>query len=109
MKRQAFAATFWSASDAVLRYGVQVATTLVLIAVFVPITFLEGNVGRLFSEFAVALAAAVGFSGFVSLTLTPMMASKILKPHTPKDDSSKFEAFFLKVRQRYNRWLEAAL
>ncbi|HRX74858.1 MAG TPA: efflux RND transporter permease subunit, partial [Hyphomonas sp.] len=55
-----------------------VATTLVLIAVFVPITFLEGDLGRLFTEFALAIAAAVGFSALLALTLTPMMASKLL-------------------------------
>ncbi len=56
-----------------------IATTLVLIAVFVPITFLDGDVGRLFSEFALTMAAAVGFSSFIALTLTPMLASKLLK------------------------------
>ena len=56
-----------------------VATTLVLIAVFVPITLTEGVVGRLFTEFAVTMAAAVTCSMFVALTLTPMMCSKILK------------------------------
>jgi len=56
-----------------------IATTLVLVSVFVPISFLRGNTGRLFSEFAFALAGAVCFSSFVALTLTPMMCSKILK------------------------------
>ncbi|MDE0799830.1 MAG: efflux RND transporter permease subunit [Rhodospirillaceae bacterium] len=56
-----------------------VATTLVLIAVFVPITLTEGVVGRLFTEFAVTMAAAVTCSMFVALTLTPMMCSKILE------------------------------
>jgi multidrug efflux pump len=56
-----------------------VATTLVLIAVFVPITLTEGVIGRLFTEFAVTMAAAVACSMFVALTLTPMMCSKILK------------------------------
>jgi multidrug efflux pump len=65
-----------------------VATTLVLVAVFVPITFLEGDVGRLFSEFAVTLAAAVSFSGLVALTLTPMLASKILR-QKEKNDGKK--------------------
>ncbi|MBN2871385.1 MAG: efflux RND transporter permease subunit [Halothiobacillaceae bacterium] len=55
-----------------------VATTLVLIAVFVPLTFIQGDIGRLFSEFALTLAAAVVISSFLALTLTPMMASKIL-------------------------------
>jgi multidrug efflux pump len=56
-----------------------VATTLVLISVFVPITFLEGDVGRLFTEFAITISAAVGFSSLVALTLVPVLASKLLK------------------------------
>ena len=55
-----------------------VATTLVLIAVFVPITFLEGDIGRLFTEFALTIAAAVSISSFIALTLSPMLASKVL-------------------------------
>jgi multidrug efflux pump len=58
-----------------------IATTLVLVAVFVPLSFMEGNVGRLFTEFGLALAASVLFSGIVALTLTPMMCSKLLKSH----------------------------
>ncbi len=58
------------------------ATTAVLVAVFLPVGFLQGNTGRLFRELSVALAAAVAISAFVALTLTPMMASKLLKPHT---------------------------
>ncbi|MFS1422678.1 efflux RND transporter permease subunit [Shewanella sp. 10N.286.48.B5] len=57
-----------------------VATTLVLIAVFMPITFLEGDLGKLFKEFAVTMSAAVIFSSLVALTLSPMMCSKLLKP-----------------------------
>lgn len=57
-----------------------IATTLVLVAVFLPIAFLEGNVGRLFAEFAISVAFAVIFSGIVALTLTPMLCSKMLKP-----------------------------
>ncbi|WP_394129883.1 efflux RND transporter permease subunit [Shewanella maritima] len=56
-----------------------VATTLVLISVFMPITFIEGDLGKLFKEFAVAMSAAVMFSSIVALTLSPMMCSKILK------------------------------
>jgi multidrug efflux pump len=56
-----------------------IATTLVLVSVFLPLVFLEGNIGRLFTEFAIAIAAAVVFSSFTALTLSPMMASKILK------------------------------
>ena len=56
-----------------------VATTLVLISVFVPITFMRGDVGRLFTEFALTMAAAVAFSSILALTLAPMLASKLLK------------------------------
>ncbi len=56
-----------------------VATTLVLVSVFMPITFLEGDLGKLFKEFAVAMSAAVIFSSIVALTLSPMMCSKVLK------------------------------
>ncbi|MCL1635383.1 efflux RND transporter permease subunit [Luteimonas sp. SX5] len=61
-----------------------IATTVVLIAVFLPIAFMEGNQGRLFRELAVAVAGAVLISGFVALTLTPMMCSVLLRPHTHK-------------------------
>jgi len=55
-----------------------VATTLVLVAVFVPLSFIEGDIGRLFREFGITLAAAVLFSSLVALTLTPMLSSKML-------------------------------
>jgi multidrug efflux pump len=54
-----------------------VATTVVLVAVFVPISFMPGQVGRLFGEFGISLAAAVAFSSFVALTLVPMLASRL--------------------------------
>ncbi len=56
-----------------------IATTLVLVAVFVPIAFLEGDIGRLFAEFALTMATAVCFSSLIALTLSPMLASKVLK------------------------------
>ena len=55
-----------------------VATTLVLVAVFLPLSFIEGDIGRLFREFGITLAAAVLFSSLVALTLTPMLCSKML-------------------------------
>ncbi len=58
-----------------------ISTTAVLVAVFLPIGFLEGNTGRLFRELSVALAAAVAISALVALTLTPMMSSKLVRPH----------------------------
>jgi len=57
-----------------------VATTIVLISVFAPLMFLPGYIGRLFVELAVAIAAAVGFSALLALSLSPMLASKLLKP-----------------------------
>ena len=56
-----------------------IATTVVLIAVFMPICLWEGKTGKLFAEFAVAISAAVCFSSVVALTLTPMLCSKMLK------------------------------
>ncbi|MEJ2592196.1 MAG: efflux RND transporter permease subunit, partial [Candidatus Thiodiazotropha sp.] len=55
-----------------------VSTTVVLVSVFAPIAFLGGDIGRLFSEFALTMAAAVIFSSLVALTLSPMLASQIL-------------------------------
>ncbi len=58
-----------------------VATTIALVAVFVPVAFLTGRVGRLFNEFGVAVAVSVLISGFVALTLTPMLCSRVLRRH----------------------------
>ncbi len=57
-----------------------VATTMVLVAVFMPIVFLGGITGRIFSELSIAMSAAVIFSSIVALTLTPMLCSLLLKP-----------------------------
>jgi multidrug efflux pump len=70
-----------------------IATTIVLIAVFIPISFLDGTTGRLFREFGVAVAAAVMFSSFVALTLTPMLCSKLLV-------ETKREGWFYKSTER---------
>jgi len=79
-----------------------IATTLVLISVFVPLVFLEGNIGRLFTEFALAIAAAVAFSSFTALTLSPMMASKILKKRTrSKGFGSWMDKRFTALETRY--------
>ncbi|WP_292029543.1 efflux RND transporter permease subunit, partial [Brevundimonas sp. UBA2416] len=63
-----------------------VAMTLTLAAVFAPLAFTPGRTGRLFSEFALTLAGAVIVSGFVALTLTPMLCSKLLR-HNPKPNA----------------------
>ena len=64
-----------------------VATTLVLISVFIPLIFLQGNIGRLFTEFAIAISAAVAFSSITALTLSPMMCSRLLRKSSEKNSS----------------------
>jgi multidrug efflux pump len=89
-----------------------VSTTIALVAVFVPLAFLSGNVGRLFNEFGVAVAVAVLISGFVALTLTPMLSSKLLKPlhGTSKGWASRsFDTFFNFLNKIYDRTLRFAL
>lgn len=87
-----------------------IATTLVLVAVFIPITFLEGDIGRLFSEFAVTLSVAVIFSSLVSLTLTPMMASKVLQRASGSSPAkNRHEAYFTRWNERYLVWLNCVL
>ncbi len=61
-----------------------IATSLTLIAVFVPISMMEGNVGRLFREFGIVMASAVAISTFVALSLCAMLCSKLLRPETGK-------------------------
>jgi multidrug efflux pump len=73
-----------------------IATTAVLVAVFLPVSFIEGNNGRLFRELAVAMAAAVAISAFVALSLTPMMCSLLLRPH------GQVTGFAARVDERLN-------
>jgi len=56
-----------------------IATTISLVAVFTPLAFLQGSTGRLFNEFGIAVAGSVAISGFVALTITPMLCAKILR------------------------------
>lgn len=87
-----------------------IATTLVLVAVFMPITFLEGDLGKLFKEFAVTMSAAVIFSSIVALTLSPMMCSKLLKP--AEQDSwlvRKVDGIMTRVSNGYQSALERAM
>jgi multidrug efflux pump len=83
-----------------------IATTLVLVAVFVPISFLQGNVGKLFREFGITVAAAVLFSALVALTLTPMMASKLLAGGATRSPlSNAVDAFFHRLSAAYDALL----
>jgi len=89
-----------------------IATTAVLIAVFTPIALLGGNVGRLFREFALALAAAVACSSVVALTLSPVMAALFLKPHDHSKAPGLIERFSLcleRLSERYRRVLATLL
>ncbi len=84
-----------------------VATSLALVSVFMPILFLGGTTGRLFREFGVVIAGAVVISSFVALTLTPMLATKILKNGAEKNRFYQMtEPFFRKVNDLYRRSLE---
>src|SRR5206468_12614966 len=67
--------------------------TLSLAAVFVPVLFLGGMLGRLLHEFAVTIAAAVLVSGFVSLTLTPMLCSRFVRHRPAEDHGPRFTLF----------------
>ncbi|MBO6503411.1 MAG: efflux RND transporter permease subunit [Kordiimonadaceae bacterium] len=87
-----------------------IATTLVLIGVFVPIFFLTGNVGRLFGELAIAMTAAVAFSSLIALTLTPMMCSKLVRRRNKKPAFAKFlDRVFHSIQEGYGRFLEVCV
>lgn len=87
-----------------------IAMTLTLAAVFIPLAFGQTRTDRLFIEFALALAGAVIVSGFVALTLSPMMCSKLLR-HEPKHGKvyNTIEAFFEWQTEAYKRLLAASL
>ncbi|GJM44769.1 MAG: multidrug transporter [Gemmatimonadota bacterium] len=83
-----------------------IATTLVLVAVFVPLSFLQGDVGRLFNEFGITLAVAVVFSSLVALTLSPMMCSKLFRPHVGRSGlADHIDRFFRRLSGAYRRVL----
>ncbi|MEO8353067.1 MAG: efflux RND transporter permease subunit, partial [Chthoniobacteraceae bacterium] len=88
------------------------AITFSLVAVFTPLAFQTSTTGRLFLEFAVTVAVSVIISAFVALTLSPMMAARILKPieeHRENFVIRFFERFMLRVTNLYTRWLDRAL
>jgi multidrug efflux pump len=83
-----------------------IAMTLTLAAVYVPIAFMEGRTGKLFTEFALSLAAAVVISGFVALTISPMMSGRLLNDkvgHGPI--AQRIENGILKMEHGYQRAL----
>lgn len=87
-----------------------VSTTVTLAAVFLPIIFLEGLTGKLFREFGIVIAGSVLISAFVALTLTPMLSTKILKPHSHHNWLyRKTEPFFERMTTGYAGMLESFL
>ncbi|MCC5791904.1 MAG: efflux RND transporter permease subunit [Legionellaceae bacterium] len=87
-----------------------VATSVVLLAVFLPITLLQGNVGRLFGEFAYTLAATVVFSTFVSLTLAPVLCAYLLKAkHQQSAWYRKVNHSLSLLQARYKKTLKICL
>jgi multidrug efflux pump len=87
-----------------------VATTLVLVAVILPLAILDGSQGRLIREFAVALVAAIAFSCIVALTLSPMLCSKLLRAQAHQGRFfTASERVFVAMTNGYSRTLRAAL
>ncbi|HEY3280022.1 MAG TPA: efflux RND transporter permease subunit [Gemmatimonadales bacterium] len=87
-----------------------IATTIALVAVFTPLGFLRGTAGRLLSEFGIAVAGAVVISGFVALTLTPMLCAKILRmSHSHGEVFQMFERGFNALSERYASLLRRAV
>ena len=80
-----------------------ISLSLSLVAVFIPLIFMTGIVGRLFREFAITLSAAVLVSGVVSLTLTPMMCARLLKP----ENKTKHGRFSKAADRLFQTWLDA--
>ena len=89
-------------------YFAIISTTIALAAVFMPVAFLEDTTGRLFREFGIVVAGSVIISSFVSLTLTPMMASRMLKRRErPGWFYRKTEPFFTALTDGYRSSLES--
>jgi HAE1 family hydrophobic/amphiphilic exporter-1 len=78
-----------------------ISMTISLAAVFIPVLFMGGILGRLLHEFAVTIMAAVLISGFVSLTLTPMMCSRILKPHREEGTHGRL---YMAFERAFDAW-----
>lgn len=86
------------------------ATTLVLVMVFLPISFMDGMVGLLFTEFSVLLAMSVMFSSLIALTLTPVLGSKLLKANgKPNRFNQCIDNGFKWIELGYKRWLTKAI
>jgi hydrophobe/amphiphile efflux-1 (HAE1) family protein len=90
-------------------FGAVVATSLVLMAVFVPVSLMNGISGRMFRQFALCIASSVGLSTLVALTLAPALCSMILNNDEVKNHSKLiliFDNFFNKIRDKYIEYTE---
>ncbi len=84
--------------------GAVIAITLLMTAVFIPVAFMSGPVGVFFRQFSITMACAIVISGFVALTLTPVLCAMILKPHQGrKKHRSLLERFLDAFNKRFNR------
>jgi HAE1 family hydrophobic/amphiphilic exporter-1 len=86
-----------------------ISMTLSLVAVFIPVLFLGGLIGRLFQAFAVTIGVAILVSGFVSLTLTPMLCSRWLKPHQANERHGRLYAAIERGWEKSLSWYERSL
>jgi hydrophobe/amphiphile efflux-1 (HAE1) family protein len=102
--------------EAALKGAKQIGFTVIslsvsLVAVFIPLLFMTGIVGRLFREFAITLSVSIGVSAFVSLTLTPMMCAKLLRSEKEEEQGHQSE-FFRRTEEywtRFRDWYERGL
>jgi hydrophobe/amphiphile efflux-1 (HAE1) family protein len=79
-----------------------IAIALILAAVFVPVGFIPGIVGRLYQQFAITIAISVLISAFVALSLTPALCTILLKPHDPNKKANLLDKFFA----AFNKWFD---
>ncbi|UVJ41854.1 multidrug efflux RND transporter permease subunit [Pseudomonas sp. LS1212] len=95
--------------------GAIVGITLVLVAVFIPMAFMQGSVGVIYQQFSLSMATSILFSAFLALTLTPALCASLLKPITPGEHQQKrgffggFNRRFEALTQGYQRWVVQAL
>lgn len=86
--------------------GAVIAITFLMTAVFVPVSFMPGPVGVFYREFSITMACSIVLSGVVALTLTPVLAAIILKPHSHEDDHKKTMNPIKKGLQIFNHYFE---
>jgi HAE1 family hydrophobic/amphiphilic exporter-1 len=81
-----------------------IAVALILAAVFVPVAFIPGIVGRLYQQFAITIAVSILISAFIALSLTPALCTLLLKPHKIDENSKGINKFFFWFNKRFERF-----